>query len=554
MIQLESIFDAEKKIWSGRKVKPLYNPQLTLGEAIRSILQRNPKKIGQISDDNGVRLSNGEILLRAYKIGYYLMDKWNLQNTDVIGLIARNTENLAPLVFGLFFCGVSVNALDTSFSEDEIVNLFTCTKPKLVFCDADAYSTVKNSLEIIGSTAAIYIVAGQLEKGMPTTVDHIIDQTTDEEAQKFRPCEPEDPSNHPAMIICSSGTTGSAKGVCISHNSMLQQNVFTSLHQTDILLSFSSLYWLSGVYTLIMGTILGVTRIITSQPFTPELMLRLVEQYRITSFISPPSQLAMLVECPDIKTRDLSSLCEFLCGGSFVSPVLCDKMQRYLPNGRVTVGYGTTEIGGAPNMNADPFKYGSVGKLTENFQIKIIDDKGVALGPHENGEMCYKPTQKFLGYYGRMEEVDSVLDSEGWVHTGDIGHMDDDGFLFIVDRKKEIMKYKNFHFSPSELEGFLLGIPGVSEVCVCGIPDPIFTDLPTAVIVRSKGSNIQEKDIHDYMKNHLSDHKQLRGGIYFVDSLPMTASGKYKRRTVKEIAMKLYGQTVNGKNNLIKVC
>ncbi|XP_037920264.1 luciferin 4-monooxygenase-like [Hermetia illucens] len=554
MNQLESNFDAKKKIWSGRKVKLVYNPKLTIGEVIRSTLQRNPKKIGQIFVDNGVRLSNGEILLRAHKIGYYLMERWNLQSADVVGLIARNTENLAPLVFGLFFCGVSVNSLDTSFSEDEIINIFKYTKPKLVFCDADVYVKVKTSLEIIDNAAAIYIVTGKVEKGLTTSVDEILDQVSDEETHRFSPNQPEDAINHPPMIICSSGTTGPAKGVCISHNSMLQQNIFMFLQHTDILLCFSSLYWLSGVFTLIRGTILGVTRIITSQPFTPELMLRLIEQYRITSILTPPSQLAMMVECPEIKTKDLSSLREYLCGGSFVAPALCDKMAEYLQNGRITVVYGSTEAGGGCTMNVNPYKYGSVGKLIHNFQMRIVDDNGDALGPNENGEICVKPLYKFLGYYGRMEDLESVVDNEGWIHTGDIGHIDDDGFLFIADRKKEIMKYKNFQFSPSELENFLLGIPGVSEVCVCGIPDAIYTDLPAAVIVRSKDSNIHEKDVENYVRSQLSDHKQLRGGIYFVDGLPMTASGKYKRGAVKEIAIELYRKRANDKNNLLNSC
>ncbi|CAD7089735.1 unnamed protein product [Hermetia illucens] len=553
MDQLESSFNAEKKIWSGRKVKPIYNPKLTIGELIRSTLQRNPKRIGQIYDDNGVQLTNGELLLRSYKIGYHLMERWNLQNTDVVGLIARNTENLAPLVFGLFFCGVSVNTLDTSFSKDEIVNIFKFTKPKLVFCDADMYQAVKDCLEILGNPAAIYTVTGKLEEQLATSVDQILDQVTIEDAQKFRPSEPEDATNHPVMIVCSSGTTGPAKGVCVSHNSLLQSSNFRVFERTDILLCFSSLYWLSGVFSLLLGTILGLTRIITSQPFTPELMLRLIEKYRVTSILTPPSQLAMMLQCPDIKTRDLSSLREYLCGGSFVAPTLCDKMEEHLPNGKMIVAYGSTEMGGLCTMNVNPSKYGSVGKLVDNLQMKIVDDDGVPLGPNENGEICVKPSHKFLGYYGRMEDLDSVLDCEGWIHTGDVGHIDDDGFLFIVDRKKEIMKYKNFHFSPSELESFLLGIPGISEVCVCGIPDPIFTDLPAALIVRSKDSNIQEKDIDDYMKSQLSDHKQLRGGIYFVDSLPMTASGKYKRKVVKEIAIELYKERVNSKNNLLKV-
>lgn len=134
------------------------------------------------------------------------MERWNLQNKDVVGLIARNTENLAPIVFGLFFCGVSVNTLDTSFNEggwnrwqfnfnkvpntqplpDEIINIFRYTKPKLIFCDADVYMKVKNSLETLENTAEIYIVAGKLDKGLTSSVEQILDQVNDEAVQGFR--------------------------------------------------------------------------------------------------------------------------------------------------------------------------------------------------------------------------------------------------------------------------------------------------------------------------------------------------------------------------------
>lgn len=307
-------------------------------------------------------------------------------------------------------------------------------------------------------------------------------------------------------------------------------------------LCFSTLYWLSGISTLILGAIAGSKRIIIDEPFSPEALLKLVEKYKVTYLLTPPSQMALTLNHPDIKKYDLSSLKSYLCGGSAVPAIIAKKMETYLPNGQVNVGYGMTEVAGVVTLEHSMRKRGSVGQVVFNIKIKIIDENGKNLGINEDGEILIKTSANCLGYYGNEKATKDLIDEDGWIHSGDIGHFDNEGFLFITDRKKEILKYKNFHFYPTEIEHVIRQIPDVVDVCVCGIPDVVATDLPAAAIIRKDNSKLTTDDVYNFVANKMAHFKHLYGGVYFFESLPMTPSGKVQRRKVRDILEKLYNR------------
>lgn len=146
----------------------------------------------------------------------------------------------------------------------------------------------------------------------------------------------------------------------------------------------------------------------------------------------------------------------------------------------------------------------------------------------------------FSGYYGNKAATDALYDSEGFIQTGDIGHFDKDGLLYVTDRKKDFIKYCNYMISPSEIEDFLVGCPDVASVCVVGITDRFAGDLPAAVIVRERKSAITEQEISEMVEKKFADSRKLRGGVYFVDALPLTASNKKQRQKAKLLATELY--------------
>lgn len=306
-----------------------------------------------------------------------------------------------------------------------------------------------------------------------------------------------------------------------------------------ISLCYSSMYWLSGFGTLITGTLNECVRIITTEPFSPELALRMLPKYKIETIFTPPSNLAMILQHADLKKSDLSAIKEFWSGGSIVHNYLINKMNQYLPNGKVYIGYGMTEGTVVTNSLPEPL-LGSVGQVVDGIQIKIIDDDGNKCGIGTDGEICIFTKYPFLGYYGDTELSKSVFDSDGFILSGDIGHFDENGHLYVVDRKKDILKYRNSQISPSELESIIQKHDGVKLVCVFGIPDLICTDLPAAAIVKSGNCHVTEDEIKTLIKESFSDAKQLRGGVYFMESFPMTPSGKIQKRKVRDIIVERY--------------
>lgn len=286
-------------------------------------------------------------------------------------------------------------------------------------------------------------------------------------------------------------------GVCLSHAAILDGAAnFDVVGTTDVILCFSSLYWVTGWIFLIAGTIKGATRIITTQPFTGELQLQLIEQYKVTVALNAPHHLSLITKCDRLKYTNLSTIKYQLVTGGKCSIFTQTKIDSHLPNGRVYAAYGLSEAGSVMSMNINGND--SVGQLVPCFSIKIIDDNGKRCGIDQDGEICFKGNYPFLGYYGNQQATNDVFDDDGFFLSSDIGHFDANGNLFIVDRKKDLIKYCSFQISPSLIESYLVKLSDIKSACVVGIPDDANDNyLPAAFIIRNENSTITENDIHD---------------------------------------------------------
>lgn len=354
-----------------------------------------------------------------------------------------------------------------------------------------------------------------------------------------------DAENHIAIIICSSGTTGLSKGVSLTHavltNAAYEFNITNS---DDIMLCFSPLYWITGILTLVMGTFCGAKRIITKALFAPDQQLRIIDEHKVTYILGPPYHISLLLSCELLPKANLTSLKYHVIGGSKVPVGITAAWNEYLGNGKKVHNlYGLSEAGGVISIDyPECGKIGCAGRLVNGCSVKIIDDDGNRCGPNVKGEICTKLSYKFIGYYGNEEATLEMFDDEDFMRTGDIGYFDSDGDLFIVDRKKNQLKYRNFQITPSEIEDLVIKHPDVKSVCVVGIPDNMSSDLPTAVIIREEKSTITEQEVYDIVASHFADYFKLRGGVYFVKSLPISSSGKVLKRVVRDHAIELYNE------------
>src|SRR6266566_1696568 len=336
----------------------------------------------------------------------------------------------------------------------------------------------------------------------------------------------------------SSGTTGLPKGVMLTHYNlvanMCQMDGLDYFHRDDILLCVLPLFHIYGlVVVLNMGLHLGAT-IVTMPRFDLEQFLGLIENYRVTlSHVVPPI-VSQLARNPLVETRDLSSLKMIFSGAAPLGPELSREcMQRI--GCSIRQGYGMTETSPVTHSSpADPakMKLGSVGPPAPNTECKLVDPgTGGELGPNQEGEVWVRGPQIMKGYLNNAEATARTIDADNWLHTGDIGYADEDGHFYIVDRVKELIKYKGFQVAPAELEAILLTHPAVADAAVIPCKDDEAGEVPKAfVVVKSETSATA---IMDFVAARVSPHKKIRA-VEFIDQIPKSLSGKILRRVLIE--------------------
>lgn len=288
-------------------------------------------------------------------------------------------------------------------------------------------------------------------------------------------------------------------GVALSHASIVEKcSDIGLLNSGDIHYCPGSYYWISGLFMFILSIIHGSTAIITNKKFSADLQLHLVEKYKINFLMNSPQHLLMMLKSECIKTADLSSIKCYFVGGNRIPIGAPAEINKYLPNGKMCTGYGLTEISLLLSETfTEPTEKDTAGKLVHGTVVKIVDDNGIRCGIGVDGEICVKCNHPFLGYYRNEKATTEAVDNEGFILTGDKGHFDEDGYLYIVDRLKDVFKYNSCYVHPSELESHLITSPDIESVCVVGIPDITVGDLPAAAVVRKKNSTITECDIYE---------------------------------------------------------
>lgn len=352
-----------------------------------------------------------------------------------------------------------------------------------------------------------------------------------------------DGENDIAFIVCSSGTTGPPKAVCVSHASLAFNIGDSFVNHQQIMLCFSPLHWITGILILLYGTVKGAKRIITTENFSPELLFHLIEDYKVTFLLNAPFHIALALKSDQLKTANLSSVTYQIVVGSKMVIEWAEQWSKYLKDGtHILSSYAFSELGNGISVGwvQENGKCGNVGQLANGITVKIIDDNGKRCGPNVDGEICVKHLIKSIGYFGNEKATRDLIDAEGFLYSGDIGHFDDDGYLYLIDRKKDLLKYQNYQLIPSEIEDFLLQRPEIDSVCVVGIPDGIDSELPAAIVIRNKNSYITADDISKLIAEHFADYYKLRGGIYFVETFPTSSSGKLLKRNLQLSAIEWF--------------
>ncbi|KAF7135384.1 hypothetical protein RHSIM_Rhsim08G0186700 [Rhododendron simsii] len=316
-----------------------------------------------------------------------------------------------------------------------------------------------------------------------------------------------------AAILYSSGTTGRVKGVELTHRNFISLIAgFYYLRRGEeeeeedaphpVALNPLPLFHVFGFFMLIRAAAMGET-IVLMERFDFEGMLRAVERYKVTYMpVSPPLVVA-LAKSEVVARYDLSSLRVLGCGGAPLGKEVAERFGERFPWVEIVQGYGLTETGGGATRMLEPEETkrpATVGRLAEMMEAKIVDPvTGEALSPGHRGELWLRGPSVMKGYVGDDEATAATLDAEGWLKTGDLCYFDSDGFLYIVDRLKELIKYKAYQVPPAELEHLLQSNPDIVDAAVIPYPDEEAGQIPMAFVVRKPGSSITEAQIMDFI-------------------------------------------------------
>jgi long-chain acyl-CoA synthetase len=337
----------------------------------------------------------------------------------------------------------------------------------------------------------------------------------------------------------SSGTTGLPKGVMLTHQNLVSNAVqFMSscrVTEQDTVLLFLPFYHIYGIMLINGAIYAGATQVIM-EAFDLDLSLSLAQQHRATLYYAVPPILIALDNHPNLGAYDLSQMRYIMVGAAPMAPDVAQRVQDKL-GVRILQGYGLTEASPVTHVNPvdqGPIKLDSVGRSVPNQEQKVVDlESGEReLGVGEVGELVVKGPHIMQGYWKAPEETARAL-RDGWLYTGDIARIDADGYVYIVDRKKEMIKYKGFSVAPAEVEAILFQHQAVADCAVIGKVDAESGEIPKAIVMLRPGETVSPDELMEFVGSRIAGYKRVRE-VEFVASIPKTASGKILRRVLIE--------------------
>ncbi|PYS50156.1 MAG: 4-coumarate--CoA ligase family protein [Acidobacteria bacterium] len=498
-------------------------PEVPLTELVLRHVEDLKDKPALIHGLTGRAMTYGELgeMVRLLAAG---LAERGFKKGDVFAIFSPNLIEYAVIFHAVLSLGGIVTTVNPLYTSDELASQLSDARAKYLFTIPQLMSAAREAKS--RSNVQEIFVFGEAEGA--TTFDSLL------EGEGSAPLVEINVHEDIAALPFSSGTTGVSKGVMLSHYNMVanlrQIEVTDHITTDDTLIAALPFFHIYGLHVIMnMSLYMGAGLVVMTR-FDLESFLHSIQRYKVTrAHVVPPIMLA-LAKQPIVDRYDLSSLKLVMSGAAplreEISRVCCERLHCFIKQ-----GYGMTEASPATHMcpeDVEVIKHGSVGRCVPNTECKVIDlETGRELAANQEGEICVRGPQVMKGYLNRAEATRQAIDNEGWLHTGDIGYADDAGFFYIVDRAKELIKYKGFQVAPAELEAILLTHPAIADAAVIPSPDEEAGEVPKAFVVLK--SDATEEEIKDFVNARVAPFKKVRK-VEFIEQIPKSASGKILRR------------------------
>lgn len=487
---------------------------------------------------SGFSISYSELLplVKSMASGLHQM---GVSQGDVVLISLPNSIYFPIVLLGLLSLGAVVTAINPLSSLSEV-------KKQALDCKVTLGCCIPERVDELGSLGFPVI-------GVPS----LMSSSGPAKGSTFYKLMASDPNLAPgpninqqdtAAILYSSGTTGPCKGTLLTHGNFIAMMVlfvrfeaseYQYLPSDNVYLAAVPMFHIYGLSLFVMGLLSLGTTIVVMRRFDSEEMVKAIDKYGVTHFpMVPPIIMALTKRAKEATGNSLSSLKQVSCGAAPVTTECIQDFIQTFPHVDFIQGYGMTESTaiGTRGYNTKNFlKYSSVGLLAPNIEAKVVDwNNGSFLPPGSTGELLLRSPGNMKGYLNNDEATKLKIDKEGWLHTGDVVYFDEDGYLYVVDRLKEIIKYKGFQIAPADLESVLMSHPQILDAGVTAARDKEAGEVPVAYVARKQGSELCEADVMDFVAKQVAPYKKVRK-VYFVSSIPRNPGGKILRRKLRNL-------------------
>jgi len=483
---------------------------MLLTDSLKNTAERFPNKLAVVYQKERLNYANLEHLSDILAIKLF---ESGINKGDRVALFLENSHEYLISFFGVLKAGGVVVPLNTQLVPRELSYLLSDSAPKLVITDSAHQSVIKGLVY----SNFIFLI-DKLDLSYHHKLLTIYYRLTD---------------NDLAMIIYTSGTTGKPKGVMLSHGNLIANAnsiiKYLDLKAEDKIMVVLPFYYSYGISLLTTHIKVGGTLVIDNRFLYPNVILETMEKEEVTGFAGVPSHYNILLRKSALRKYKLENLRYVTQAGGAMAPAMIKEFRETVPHAQFYVMYGQTEATARLTYLAPEFlgkKIGSIGKAIPGVELEVLNEQCQKVKPGEIGEIVARGANIMSGYWNSPEETSSVLKEEG-LWTGDLARVDEDGFIYLVARKKEMIKSGANRISPFEIEEVICQMPGVSECAAVGIQDEILGEAIKLCVVKN-GIDIKDIDILRFCKENLASYK-IPKEVEFLASLPKTSTGKIKR-------------------------
>ena len=488
-----------------------------------------PDKIAIKEYETGRTLSYKQLNNVANYLSNYFLNELKLKTGDRIVILAENSLEHIVLFSVAQKTGLILVPLNYRLAPRELDYQLNDSEPQLII-------TEKKYLENVSCLKSFQIISNKLN------LDDLIDIVENEKDKNhfFDSIEDFD-ENHPVFILYTSGTTGLPKGALYTHKMLFWNSINTALRlditSNDRSISCTPMFHTGGWNVIPTPFLHHGAYVCLMKKFDPAIVLKLLEEEKATMFMAVPTMLSMMAQSPDFDKVDLSSVKYFIIGGEPMPlPLIEVWHKKGVP---IRQGYGLTEVGpSVTSLHQDDAvrKMGSIGKINFYLKYKIVDDNGNEVKQGEVGELILKGPSVTPGYWRNPTATSESL-KNGWFYTGDLVREDEDGFLYVVDRKKNMFISGGENVYPAEIEKFLYTHPLIQEVAVIGVPDEKWGEVGKAYIKLKEGASISPDELKKYCEGNLARYKIPK---YFeiIEEIPKSETGKINKKALLQIHLK----------------